>query len=304
MNRAIAAAGRAGLRASLALATLGLTATLVVVVWSCRRGFDITDNGYYLLTAAHPEDVAVALTSAHRYAWLVLLLSGYDIFLFRVIPLVALVAAALVLGWRLGRLLPQTDSLALEKALLATLCAQGALLYFSWTLYGASYNAFAAIALLVAMLCWLGILEAADGDRAKPAAAWGVALGACLGFCFAVRFPTAVSAAVLFAVATPALCPTLRRSALLLVVWVLSGAALFFALHFAVVEPFGTAIREWRNGAQFAALLGTSPTGLLHRYAADFSYYGNQLVRFGGVYALLGAMLALALAGWRRVRYR
>ena len=304
MDRGTAAEGRAGLCAALALAALGLSATLAAVVWSCRRGFDITDNGYYLLSAAHPEDVSAALTSAQRYARLVLLLSGNDIFLFRVIPLVALVAAALALGWRLGRLLPQTGSARLQSALLATLCAQGALLYFSWTLYGVSYNAFAAIVLLLAALCWLGILEAAETARGKPLAAWGAAFGACLGFCFAVRFPTAVSAAALFAIAAPALCPQLRRSALSVVVSILSGAALFFALHFALVEPFAAAVREWRNGAQFAALLGTRPAGLLHRYAADFSYYGSQLVRFGGVYALLAVMLALALAGWVRARYR
>ena len=48
--------------------------TLLVVawlLWASRKGLDLADEGFYLLTARHPEDVVMMPTSFHHVtSWL------------------------------------------------------------------------------------------------------------------------------------------------------------------------------------------------------------------------------------------
>jgi len=142
--------GRLGLSAlRIAFCGLALLCALVLwigVIWASGRGFDITDESYYILSAKRPQDILMYVSAQH---WTIAPLWSLtqDVQAFRLLGAFILSLSATVLAVGSVRM---SDYLGILKAdrttVLATVAAGtvGALLYVSTIAPSPSYNLLAA----------------------------------------------------------------------------------------------------------------------------------------------------------------
>lgn len=221
---------RAGPWAVLPLGVAAL-AVLAVLGWVARRGFDRTDEGYYVLWAAHPRDVTADVLGfglAYHPVWL---LTGGHLTAFRLAGVVLTVLACGWLAWTVlgtgpllagGRAWPPVlragTALALGCAGLLTLAQlPGSPSYNTLTLQGLAVTA-------------AGLVRAATGDGRVARVGW-VAAGVG-GWLTMLGKPT--SAALLAGVALLVLAVVpgrWRRGAWLGVVAALAAAALTLLVY-------------------------------------------------------------------------
>jgi hypothetical protein len=136
---------------SFILASLGF---LVFFALNSNRGFDITDESFYLLWAMQPENVS---TSYHpfgfitKYIWL---FSGENIGNFRILSVVILFLTALIFAISLDYFLTkkhhQEGNISLKIIPITALSVTG-FIYFSWWLISISYNLLALVSCLLVM---------------------------------------------------------------------------------------------------------------------------------------------------------
>jgi hypothetical protein len=89
-----------------AAVSIGLVGrVLAYLIGASHLGFNVTDEGYYLLAARFPEDVTAWPNAAHVYLAPLFRLVGMDVVTFRLVGLAMAVGGALVLATGLGRLL-------------------------------------------------------------------------------------------------------------------------------------------------------------------------------------------------------
>ncbi len=173
-------------------------ATLTLVVWGMNKGFDITDEGYYMLLYAHPED-------AHRvpYAYHLLLesLLGWvnpGPITFRVLRLLLTISATLVFSWGFWRWVrSRTNGLTTEMGGLVTVfpyLAMGSFVSYTFGPQTISYNHLNDFFLLASagvVFYLLAGQQASHGGRAQQyAVTWGLGLLGSLHFL--VKFSSAV----------------------------------------------------------------------------------------------------------------
>lgn len=160
--------------------------------WGRNRGFDITDEGMYLLVSAHPEQVSVAATLAYAYLAPLYHLVGGDIGAFRVIGYALVVFSALTLWYGVCQFMGWSGQMRLSRIAGAGLTVSGALLIYVWFLPTPSYNLLDSVLVNLfagALLTGLAATEA-DAQR-KALIAWFIA-GVAVGLCLFVKFPTAI----------------------------------------------------------------------------------------------------------------
>ena len=68
------------------------------LLWTSRRGYDITDEGYYFLGARHPADVVMSPTASHAELSLLFAAVRWNIPRYRVAGFVITILAAFVLA--------------------------------------------------------------------------------------------------------------------------------------------------------------------------------------------------------------
>ena len=114
--------------------------TLLVVawlLWASGKGLDLTDEGFYLLTARHPEDVVMMPTSFHHMTSWLLRATGGSIVAMRIAGVLGTAAAGAALG---------DAALAVSGArrslLAVSAVTMSALLAYSWLLLTPSYNTY------------------------------------------------------------------------------------------------------------------------------------------------------------------
>ncbi|TAK42787.1 MAG: hypothetical protein EPO27_16185 [Betaproteobacteria bacterium] len=118
-------------------------ALLVFLASVTNRGFDITDEGFYFLTAAHPEDVGAYVSFGYVYGSILVKLGLETIPATRIVGVFGLVFAGLLFGASLGyayRNVQSNSESWLDPVIAAGVGLHGALSYYSWTLMGPSYN--------------------------------------------------------------------------------------------------------------------------------------------------------------------
>ena len=228
-------------------AAAGIVSTLLCGAWAYlawigRRGFDVTDEGYYLLASQHPEDVLAWANAGHVYTALLYRMVGGDVVALRLLGLILLAGGGHVLA--LG-LVAQLDRLGLavgmaraHRVLVWAFVQIGVLLYYNLRLMTPSFNLLNAAALNGAtgtLLLGLGRLGPPGGHTARAGAAFA-ASGACLGLSFFCKFPSGLSALGLFASTVllwPGATGNARRRA---AGWLLAGACAWALLHFALLQ--------------------------------------------------------------------
>ena len=125
--------------------------TVVFLAWASDRGFDITDEGYYLLSSQFPGEVKLFVTEAHDYASILYRLSFQNVVVLRLAGLsLNLVAAAVFcLGFQrlTDRFKVGWGQTILFKFAGVSLIPLGMMVCYVWFLPTPFYNSLNAMAL-------------------------------------------------------------------------------------------------------------------------------------------------------------
>ncbi|GAB2863286.1 hypothetical protein GCM10027044_24800 [Hymenobacter ruber] len=211
------------------------------MVWALPRGFDITDEGFYLLNFRYPAEYEASFSTFHLVVARMLGLANASVFTARAVGLGAAVLGAVIFGLSLAAWLQATSATGTRRwvsrpGLVVGFVVLGSLLVFSIFPRAISYNGITSLSLLLSAAAVLAALR-----RGPVAATWQL-LG--IGFVLGIDiFVKASSAALLFGGAVVVLAWYWRnsgwRSLLRIAVLLGVGLALGLGLYFVMVEPFG-----------------------------------------------------------------
>lgn len=229
-------------------------AVVAALVWSLPRGFDITDEGFYLLNFRYPAEYEASFSTFHLIVTRMLGLTNASVVTARAVGLVAAVLGAVVFGLSLAAWLRATTPTEGRRwvghpGLVVSFVLLGSLLVFSVFPRDISYNGLTSVFLLLAAAAALAALQ-----RGPGASAWQLlSIGFVLGLDVFVK---ASSAGLLFASAAALLAwcwrgfgwRVLLRTAILLGL----GLGLGIGLYFVTVEPPGL---WYRNIVQELAVM-------------------------------------------------
>jgi len=171
----------------------GCAASLAIVLWHLRQGFNLTDEGYYLLGSRHPEDVRLTLTSFHQVIGRMAGLTNLTIVQYRMVAVLLILSSSVALGsataWAWFEDAPGRPVAMARAALWAAL---GGMVYFTWGARGLSYNTLNTA--LCYLECGLLIVCSATAQRYSsrvPFVALYLLVGLLLGIHSLVKAPTA-----------------------------------------------------------------------------------------------------------------
>ncbi len=129
-----------------------LICLILILAFNSPRGFDITDDSYYLLWAEQPHNVLASTTQFGFYTRLLYLLSGQNIALFRILGILTLLSATSFFALSMERYWAMANSRVFVfrkrwKVLPPVLI--GALSYYGFWLITPSYNWMALFSVLI-----------------------------------------------------------------------------------------------------------------------------------------------------------
>ena len=177
---------------------LVLVALIGLVFWASRRGFDLTDEGYYLQLYAHPESAPARVVSS-QFFLLVALLTGplnLGIVGYRICGLMLLLGSAGFFGLSFHRFASKRIPEIAFPSRLVTTCfvAISGLLGYSWAPLAVSYNTLAAT--VVHVIAGL-VLVALAGPSGMPLTRSRVlqmaTAGALLPLLFYIKWPASLA---------------------------------------------------------------------------------------------------------------
>ena len=116
------------------------------------KGFDITDESFYILSAFYPNEIFSTITHEGYYTGLLYLLSNYNLSYFRLYGIVLLIVVSIWFTRELYKYLSQKLTLTftiLDKLLLIIPISVGSLSYYKLWLISPSYNWLALISVIL-----------------------------------------------------------------------------------------------------------------------------------------------------------
>ena len=293
----------------LGIATAG--STIAIALWAgaaaltANRGFDITDEGFYLLSYRWWHANLRTFTGVQYIYGPVFQGLGYSIADLRLVRLVTVLAANLIFGWAFMRWLRQRrpdapPSRLWELAGVAAITACGGMIY-SWLPLSPGYNDVSLLGGLLGVSIVLCMATAVDAER-KVGFWVPAALGPVIVVTLLDKWTS--SLATLLAVGLVGglvLAPAGRRSLLRAAGWVLAGAALTVGLIQLFVIPLNAAIPQLLATNHLVGLSSNSPVQLLDLYArTGVKLLTNVVTGFG---LLLIAAVGVAVARGKPARW-
>jgi hypothetical protein len=261
---------------------IGVALMLITVVflgWTSDRGFDITDEGYYLLSSQFPGEVKLFVTEAHDYASILYRLSFQNVVVLRLAGLsLNLVAAAVFcLGFQrlTDRFKVGWGQTILFRFAEVSLIPLGMMACYVWFLPTPFYNSLNAIALTAGSgLFFLALAGLETLNRKCFTVRLALfAAGLCIGVSFFVKFPTGVSLFALLGLALAVWPRQELKTRLRALGFVVLGLTVWLLFHFIVIQSPATWWRAFRNGLEVMATLGAGhDVGTLNRYFHEFRY--------------------------------
>lgn len=270
---------------------------------AANEGFDITDEGYYLLSYRWWDSNPLALTGVQYvygpvFEWL-----GYDIVKLRFFRLFTVVVVHLVFGysfmrWLRGRRPGAPPTKLWEAAGTTTVLAAGGMCY-SWIPQSPGYNDVVLLGALTLVSCVLWMATAVD--RGTPVPFWiFLVAGLVIGVMVLAKWTSVVVIGLIVITAIVVLAGQGRRAVARGILLALGGLGLaalvvqLFVVHLNVAVPGILKVNKFIAGTSY------SPAQLLQLYwSSTVDLIGRTLVAHG---LLLIATALAVVARWRAVR--
>ncbi len=254
----------AGLTVSLALAWIA------AVALSVNHGYDLTDEGYYLLAYRWWSTTFRTGSDVQIIYGPVFALLGHNIALLRLFRLATVVGTTLVFGWAFMRWLRLQRPAAPPSRLweltgVAAIVAAGGMAY-SWLPLSPGYNDVSMLGALLAVAVVLRV--ATHVQRGTPIRVWlAVALGPlAVAMLLAKWASSALTLAAVAVVGVILLAPRGRRAVLRVIGWTVGAAVATAALIQVLLVPLTTALPQMLAVNRVIAAGTNSPTSLISMY--------------------------------------
>jgi hypothetical protein len=280
-----------------ALVLIAVCAAIVYVVWSRNRGFEITDEAYYLLLAIHPAATRLYI-SAQQWAMAPIWQITGSLASFRMAGLGLLVGSAAVLG--MGALAaarahaaPSVPHRPSRIAVIggAVVCA---LLYAITINVSPSYNLLASAGAYLSL--GLMLLAGNKTSAAGRAGLWVLA-GVALAVEFVCKPSSGVATFVLIVIAVLWLDHSGGRKTLALATVIAGGLFGLAALLFSHTTP-SEAAQAFSGGMALFRMVQTEPIlTRLGRYAIEFGGYTADAMR-SNVFLIVAVLVYLIRRSW------
>ncbi|MFG1623263.1 hypothetical protein [Kribbella sp. NPDC049227] len=242
---------------------------ILTAVRAANEGFDITDEGYYLLSYRWWAQNSLALTGVQYLYGPVFQWLGYDVVSLRLFRLLTLVVVHLLFGysfmrWLRGRRPNAAPTKLWELAGMAVILAAGGVSY-TWMPQSPGYNDVILIGTFTLVSCVLWMATAVD--RCKPAPFWVLMVA---GVVIAAMLLAKWTSVVVIALAVIAALVVLAGQGVKAVARGIGFAIAGIALTALVVQLFviklNVAVPGIMTVNRFIAGTSYSPTELLHMY--------------------------------------
>ncbi len=260
---------RALLAATIALASAVVVFWVVTVLRTVDYGFDITDEGYYLLSYRWWSSNPLALTGIQYIYGPIFQLLQWDIASLRVFRLGTVILGHAFFGWSFMRWLrvrrPDAPPTKLwEIAGIATILAAAGMCY-SWVPLSPGYNDVILLGSLTGVSCVLWAATAIEQDRKPPI--WALTLaGVVVSVMVLAKWSSVVVLTLIVVAAIVVLSAQGIKAVARGIGWALGGAtAVAIAVHFLVV-PLNVAIPGILTVNRFIADTSYTPATLLEMY--------------------------------------
>ena len=250
------------------------------------KGFDITDESFYLLSAQYPMDVLAGFTSFGYYTGVLLRLAQGDVANFRLYGFVFLLATGTLFSYAavntFNRQMGVTDS---TLTILSRICAivVGVFLYHSWGLPTPSYNLLVLSALLLSAGAFLlGLAGLTSGSASRTVInGWFASTGVGLVLVASGKLTSAMVAAVIFIITGLAWpCTDHRRR------WTAAGAVLA-----GIVVLISVHLLAFQDATQYRTVLAN---GLIALESNQGGYETGPMIAgyIGELQSLPGAIIS------------
>ena len=271
---------------------------------AANEGFDITDEGYYLLSYRWWDQNPLALTGVQYlygpiFEWL-----GYDIVRLRFFRLLTVVVVHLLFGysfmrWLRGRRPGAPPTKLWELAGMATILAAGGMCY-SWLPMSPGYNDVILLGALTLVACVLWMATAVD--RGTPVPFWVlIVAGLVIGMMVLAKWTSVVVIGLIVIAALIVLSGQGLQAVVRGIGFALAGMGVTALVVQLFVVRLNVAVPGIMTVNRFIAETSYSPTALLHVYwSTGLELLGTTLRR----HALLLIAAAVAVIGrwpWLRI---
>ncbi|MCC2547915.1 hypothetical protein LJY25_15805 [Hymenobacter sp. BT175] len=288
------------------LAILLLLAAVVgMLLWSLDKGFDITDEAFYLLNYRYPGEYAASL-SFHLLIVRVLGFLQLEVVGYRLAALLCSLLAGGLFSLGAGRWLRQTYG---ETALavaggqwgVTALCMLANLTIYSLIPRAISYNTLNNFALLVGTSAVLAVISSPDRRLSYPQRLLLALAGMLAALDFFVKFSTSILLLASFAF----FLGWFRwqagglRGVLAAWLWLGLGASAGLALFFGFIQPAGVWISNFRTEI---AVLTTSSYGIGTLLGTYLGYAIQMAKTMVYPYGLLFAVAFLLARRWAQTK--
>ncbi len=270
---------------------------------AANEGFDITDEGYYLLSYRWWNSNPLALTGVQYLYGPVFEWFGYDIVKLRFFRLFTVVVVHLLFGysfmrWLRGRRPGLPPTRLWEAAGTAVVLAAGGMFY-AWMPQSPGYNDIVLLGALVLVTCVLGMATAVD--RGRPVPFWlPLPAGAMTGVMVLAKWTSILVISLIVVAAVVVLARQGMRAVARALLLAFGGLILTAIVIQLFVVRLNVAVSGIRTVSSFIAGTSYSPGVLLRIYwSTAIELLGRTLLYHG---CLLVAAAVAVIARGRRIR--
>jgi len=244
-------------------------ALVYLLISNVSRGFDITDESYYLLTALYPDKVLSTLTHEGYYTGFLYMLSGYNLANFRLVGILILLAFSIWFALELYKYIANKYNLSvnlLDKLFFIIPISATVLSYYKLWLLTPSYNWLALISVMLFLIALMRIVRNKDNNYDKFISCDYILLSFSLSLAFMAKPTTALTLVFLSVLFIIYEYKNIHLKKALPSIIVLTSTIIFVHITF-LDGGFSTYYDRLQEGMERLSLLGGGHT-LNNRYTA------------------------------------
>ncbi|MFD3399116.1 hypothetical protein ACFWUU_00480 [Kribbella sp. NPDC058693] len=283
----------------------GLAAWWIVTAGrAANEGFDITDEGYYLLSYRWWDSNPLALTGVQYLYGPIFEWFGYNIDRLRLFRLFTVIVVHLLFGysfmrWLRGRRPGMPATKLWEVAGMAIILAAGGMCY-AWLPQSPGYNDVVLLGALTLVSCVLWMATAVD--RGDPVPFWvPVVAGLVIGMMVLAKWTSVVVIGLIVLAAVVVLAGQSWRAVARGILFALGGVAVVALVVQLFVVRLNVAVPGILTVNRFIAGTSYSPTELLQFYWSSGIKLLGQTLRAHGLLLLATALTVIARWRWLRL---